>query len=101
VQLIIFCIFFGTAIASAVLLLYALLSGKYGWAYLSAVFALPLCLYVAGYPATYYVPVLFPVAILLGAMFIKKQRPGWALLFFAPYLVLWLSIMVIAVFDLL
>jgi len=100
-QAIIFYVFYGTAISSAVLLLFALLSGKYGWACLSAVLALPLCLYVAGYPATYYVPVLFPVAILLGAIFIKKQRPGWALLFFAPYLVLWVSIMVIALFDLL
>lgn len=69
-------------------------SGKYGWAYVSAAIATPICLFVAGYPALYYVPIVFPIGILMGAHYIKRQRPNLALLCFAPYLILWLGIFV-------
>lgn len=85
---------YGFTIASVLLPLYAVRTGKHGWAYFSAVLASPMCLYVAGYPALFYIPILFPFGILAGAVCIKKGRSGLALLFFAPYMILWVGIVI-------
>ncbi|MGJ8688698.1 MAG: hypothetical protein ACSHXZ_04180 [Gammaproteobacteria bacterium] len=93
-QLLILFIIYFVAISSAFMLVHALRSGKYGWAYVSAAFATPICFFVAGYPALYYIPLVFPIAILAGAVCIKKQRRGLAMALFTPYLLLWAGLMI-------
>ena len=99
VQIIILFSIYAATISSAFGLLYALRTGKYHSAYVSAALATPICLFVAGYPGLYFVPVLFPIGILLGANFIKRQRLGLAILCFAPFLILWLCLLVIVLMN--
>jgi hypothetical protein len=93
-QIIVLFLIYSATITSAVLLPFAVHSGKHGWAYLSAVLASPICLFVAGYPSTFYIPVLFPLGIWLGALCIKKGRTSLALLFFSPYIILWIGVVI-------
>lgn len=98
-QIFILTIVYTVTICSVLGLLYALRSGKHGWAYVSAAIATPICLFVAGYPSLYYVPALFPIGIVLGAICIKRRRRGWAMVLFAPYLTLWLGIIVVVLIN--
>lgn len=41
-----------------------------------------------------YIPVLFPLGICLGALCIKKGRSRMALLFFSPYIILWVGVVI-------
>lgn len=82
---------YAITISSVILFAYAARTGKYKWAYVSAAFSIPICLFIGGYPSTYYIPVLFPLGVLIGGEFIKKGRSGIALILFMPYMILWVG----------
>ncbi len=90
-QLIVLFFICAVTISSVILFAYAVRSGKYKWGYVSAVFSIPICLFIGGYPATYYIPVLFPLGVLMGTAYIKKGRSAIALLLFVPYMTLWVG----------
>jgi hypothetical protein len=90
-QLIFRFLLYAVTLSSVILFFYAVRTGKYKWAFLSAAFSIPICLFMGGYPSMHYIPVLFPLGVLMGAICIKKGRTRSALVFFAPYMVLWVG----------
>ena len=99
-QTILFLIFYSLTITSVPLLVYSVRTKKFGWAYVSIGMSSPICLFIGGYPGLFYIPILFPIGLLLGVACIKKQRSGFALLFFIPYLMLWVGAIVVALINL-
>lgn len=91
---IVLSIFYTFTFLSAPLLILAVWNNKPHFAFISLVLVAPICFYTAGYPNLFYVPLAFPVAIMIGAYYLKKQRPRLALIFFSPYLLLWLLVVV-------
>ncbi len=98
-QFVVLFSFYGATIVSVIVFSYAARTGKHKWAYLSAALAAPSCFFVGGYPSLYYVPVLFPLGILLGGVCIKTSRTVMALLLFAPYTILLMAVVIAIILN--
>jgi hypothetical protein len=83
---------------SIILCAYSALSKKPGFAYLAAFLAIPFCLYTAGAPAFFYLPLMLPPMIFLSGLSIKLGHPTIALLLSLPYLGFSIVTMIVVMF---
>jgi hypothetical protein len=74
-------------ILSAFLPLLATLPDLHRAAYMAAAASLPICIYTAGYPIFYYVPLIFPFLFIAGGKLLRTRRTIALWLLFSPHLI--------------
>ena len=87
-------VFLLSLILSVFLPLCATFPGWHRAAYVAAAVSLPICIYTAGYPSFYYVPLIFPVLTVAGGKLLRTRRTIALWLLFSPHFItaIWLVI---------
>jgi len=86
--------FLSSPIIGFLLPLYAAITGSHRAAYVAAAFSLPACIYAAGAPSFYYVPIVFPILTIAGGRMLDTKRTVALWLLFSPHIItaLWFLI---------
>jgi hypothetical protein len=75
-------------ILSVSLLTMAILTSKVWLSIAALVFSIPVSVLLMGYPSLFYIPAIFPLLIFLGGKKLESNNKKTAVIFFSPYLLI-------------